>query len=473
MTTRVRQDLQTNQKVVVMQQFYNRLLLAAKLGVDTYSGVRDVYQTLGYPKELTFENYWSRYNRQDIAKAIIDRPVDASWKGNIQVIETTKDEETPFEKAWNELYTRLKLKSVFVRSDKLTGLGQYSILLLGFSDVTDSSKWATPVSVDKKKKLQLLYVKPLSEVNAAISKVDQDTKSERYGLPLEYTLTVANGNVSASMSVHYTRVIHFVQGTLEDEVYGTPRLKSVYNRLIDLEKLVGGDAEMFWRGARPGYTGEVNADYQMSDEMKKDLINQINEFENNFRRILVNEGVTYKALEQQIADPTPHVEVQIQMISADTGIPKRILTGSERGELSSAQDKIEWMSYVNHRREGVNETLILRPFIDNMINIGILPMPKDNKYIVIWDELFSLTELERIEFAIKQSIIIEKYSNSAISEYIPLDLYLKHFLNFTDTQIEQITSNRQRALDEEEEFTKEEEQIIENENNVNNKGINE
>jgi len=41
---------------------------------------RDVYEALGYIKEPSYSDYYSLYQRQDIAKPIINAPVDHSWR---------------------------------------------------------------------------------------------------------------------------------------------------------------------------------------------------------------------------------------------------------------------------------------------------------------------------------------------------------------------------------------------------------
>lgn len=432
----------TNVRPITMQvlsELSRRMSLASNLGTDTYGGDRDIYNALGYPKIISAQNYKDRYARQDIAKAIIDRPVKASWKGDIQVIENIKPEETAFEKKWVEIFDGLKLKSIFIRADKLTGLGRYSVLLLGLDDTSTLESFAKPV----KKGAKLLYVKPLSEESAPIDTFDENVTSERYGLPLTYNVKVSlktggETTTERTVKVHYSRVVHIVEDLMESEVYGTPRLQVVYNRLVDLEKIIGGDGEMFWRGARPGYTGQVDKDYQMTPEAFTAMQSQIDEFENNLRRILVNEGIKYDALAQQIADPTNHVDVNIQMISAVTGIPKRILMGSERGELSSAQDKQEWISYVTSRREEQNEPMILRPFIDKLIEIEVLPKPAD-PYIVVWDKLFSLSDKEKMEIGKMRAEALSSYANNPmISELIPLEVFTQYFLNFDETTTEHI-----------------------------------
>src|SRR5690606_25587104 len=99
--------------------------------------------------------YYGKYQRMDIAKAIIDRPVKASWKGDIEIIETDDEKDTVFEKECNALLEDLKIKSILIRADKLTGLGTYSVMLLGIDDIINTEGFALPVN--KKRKNKLLY----------------------------------------------------------------------------------------------------------------------------------------------------------------------------------------------------------------------------------------------------------------------------------------------------------------------------
>lgn len=436
--------------IAVMSTLLNRISLGNQISSESYSGDRNVSIALGYKDTLSFSDYLYRYFRQDIAKAVIDRPVKASWKGDIEVIENTKSKRTKFEKEWRRLYVKLKLKSIFMRADKLTGLGSYSVILLGLDDVKTKKGFENKV----KKGANLLYVKPFSEQSAIIDKWDENEHSSRYGKPLYYKISVSsqglnpNGqlrakstNYKTDLIVHYSRVVHLTEDVLEDDIHGIPRLQVVFNRLMDLEKLIGGDAEMFWRGARPGYTGSVKPDYEMSDAMLEDLQDQIKEFEHNLKRVIVNEGVDYKSLEQQIADPETHVNVQVQMISAVTGIPKRILVGSERGELSSAQDKQEWISYVTSRREEQNEPGILRPFIDHLIEYKIISTPKaeGEEYVVVWDKLFSLSDKEKVELGKNRAIALKEYSTNPAAQYMfPLPIFMRYYLGMDGNQISHI-----------------------------------
>lgn len=430
---------QTNEMQTLASALVARHAFARALGMKSYGGARDVSQALGYPKDLWYEDFAARYFRQDIAKAIIDRPIKATWQGALSVVESDTDTDTALEKAWEDLNSRFSLKSIFSRADKCSGLGKYGILLLGLDDVKMYTDFEKPVTAGKRK---LLYVKPFGEGSAQILTYDNNTQSKRYGLPLIYSITTqeTEGGNSMVISVHHSRVIHIVDDILESEVEGSPRLEVVYNRLMDLEKLVGGDAEMFWRGARPGYSGVVDKDFQMSAPLKEDLQNQMEEYEHDMRRFMISEGVDLKALAQQIADPINHVDIQIQMISAVTGIPKRVLVGTERGELSSAQDTTEWKVYVQGRREDYAELRIVRPFINKAIELGILPPPASaGKYSIKWSDLFAISEADRVKIGMDRSTAIKNYASSPMAEAVMTpDVFLEVGLGLTEDQIKYV-----------------------------------
>jgi len=435
----------------VLNEMVGRMMLATQMGLQ-YGGDRDIYQALGYKTELVFEDYYNKYLRQDIAKAIIDRPIKSTWQGPLLLLESQQAEDTEFEKAWIELDRELGMKSRFARVDKLTSIGRYGLLLLGLDDVKKTDDFIKPVSTTGEK--ELLYVKSFGEKTAGYEGIEFeiDPRNPRYGLPKIYTLQiqdVATKSLS-TIKVHHTRVIHITQDNLESEVFGTPTLEAVFNRLYDLEKLIGGDAEMFWRGARPGYTGKLDPEYKMDEQTKKELKEQIDEYENNLRRILINEGVDLQALAQQIADPSGHVDVVIQMISAVTGIPKRVLTGSERGELASTQDTSEWKEYVQARREDHAEPHIVRPFIDRLIELKLLPEPAED-YMVKWSELYSQSEKSKVEIGKGRANALREYTSNPIAmEVIPPDIFNEFFLGFDAEQVTLITKMRDNAISEEE-----------------------
>lgn len=449
-TKSIQTNAQLERKIETLSTLVSRAQLGSRIGLQSYGGKRDMYEALGYMKTIAYDDYAARYIRQDIAKAIIDRPAKATWAGELKVQEAQTQEETTFEKAWIDLDDTLNLKDKFSRIDRLTGVGCYGILLFGLDDVRTMEDFAKPVKSGTRK---LLYLKPCGEGAASILQYETDPTNPRYGKPLFYNITISDSTAGSTtaqvvntttlttVKVHYTRILHVVDDVLENDIIGIPRLESVFNRLTDLEKIVGGDAEMFWRGARPGFQGKVDADYQMTPDSKKDLQDQIDEYENNLRRILVNEGVSLEALDQHISDPMSHVNVQISMISAVTGIPKRILTGSERGELSSNQDSQEYRTYVQTRRETFAETNIVKPFVNKCIELAIFPKPTTGKYSIVWSDLFARSEAEIVKIGLDRSAALKNYITTPMAEaVVPPDAFMEFFLGLSPDQIDIIQS---------------------------------
>jgi hypothetical protein len=335
-------------------------------------------------------------------------------------------------------------------------------LLLGFSGVNKIEDYTTPVTGAVK----LMYVRPLSEDSAKITVYDTEPSSDRYGKPVMYSLSFTdstNGN-TVSLNVHFSRVIHVVDDILESEVEGMPRLQSVFNNLLNIEKIEGGDAEMFWKGARPGYQGTVDKDFTLTPDVKADLKEQIDEYEHGLRRMLISKGIDYKALAQEIADPSKHLDIQIQIISAETNIPKRILTGSERGELSSGQDADEWASFIQDRRDEYAAPRIVCPFADYMIKVGILPKPT-KEYTVQWEDLFAPSEAQKADVGVKRATALKEYTtNPTAAMVIPEAAFMEFFLGLTPDQITLINQMSAEQVRNEPDITPEEQAILDAQN---------
>lgn len=439
-----------------------RANLFSRFGQE-YGGDRDLYKALGYKDDLGYVDYMAQYVRHDMAKTIINKPVEATWRGGVTVLESDDDKETAFEKAWKDLYKGLKLHSKFVRIDKLTGIGNYGTLLMGFDDVKEETEFRNPVAGGARK---LLYVKPFTCNSAIIKEWDRDPNSERYGQPhlYEFKIGTPGTEQTRDLIVHHTRVVHIVNELLESEYEGLPRLQVLFNRLKDLEKIVGGSAEMFWRGARPGYANKVDPNYTLSSTQRDELEGQLDEYEHNLRRFLTLEGIDVQPLQSQVSDPSNHVDVQLQMISAVTGIPKRILVGSERGELASTQDQTQWNITITARRQDYAQPCILEPFIEKCIEHKVLPKPTQSNWSYQWEDLFAPTLEEKADVGKKRADAVGSYTkNPASMEVLPPVSFLKHGLGLTDDEIELIEQERDQYLKEEQAEIEEERRLLEEE----------
>ena len=412
----------------VMNAVAVRASIASQLGMQ-YGGDRDLYTALGYKSQPTFNDYIGKYYRQDIARAVIDAPVRACWKEYPAIIESEED-DTPFEKEWVEIQNRCHLFNRMSRVDRLAGIGSYAVMLLGFDD-GDSGDLSKPVE----RAGELLYATPYSMANAVIKTYDTDTKSERYGLPLLYTVQMKAASSTIGKEVHYSRLIHVAEDVLEDESEGIPRLRAILNRLDDLEKIVGGSGEMFWRGAFPGLGFMKKEGVAVGAQDEDSMVDEIEEYIHGLKRYLKLEGIDIKEIAMQVADPSAHVSVQLDMIAATSRIPKRILIGSERGELASSQDKESWDETVRARQKEHCEAVIVRPTVGRLISVGVLTEPK-NGYTVGWPDLSTPSDKEKAEVGEMIARALKAYLEAPGTEQIlPVEMFLKK-LGFTQSEID-------------------------------------
>lgn len=414
-----------------------------------YNDNSDLYTALGYPLTISYYDYKSRYLRQDIAHRIVKSPVEQTWKDKPNVYESTET-DTSFEIAYDALVKELDVYYWLYKLDLEANIGKYAILYLGLDGDEDV---ALPPTSSK----NLVYLSVFPEPRADILQWDTDPTSPRFGMPVIYQLqTDIDGTSNITRQVHWSRIIHVAENTLESEIYGIPVLEPIYNRLIGLEKLAGGSPEMYWNGARPGYTATISDNGMVTDDQLDEIKSQLSDFSKNLKRWLFIEGADITALAPQVVSPKDHFDIQMKLISAATRIPLRMLTGSERGELASVQDEISWMSYIEERRISLAEPKILRPFIDRMIELGILPPPKD-EYYVEWDPLVVTSEKDKAEIGRIKAESLSKYVSAPGADIIlPPEMFMAKILDMTEGEIE-------LALDIEKQEIREEDSLREQE----------
>ncbi len=125
--------------------------------------------------------------------------------------------------------------------------------------------------------------------------------------------------------------------------YGTSRIQKCYNQLLDIAKLSGASAEVYWLGAFSGLAVETDPDARLDAESYDAMKEEVQKYFDGLARSLMFEGAKAKLLYPAIVSPKEHFDLQITMISIATAIPRRFLTRAEPAKLASQQDSISWM----------------------------------------------------------------------------------------------------------------------------------
>jgi hypothetical protein len=302
---------------------------------------------------------------------------------------------------------------------------------------------------------KLIYIRAFDEMSAQIVSSEEDKTNPRYGQPTMYSMTfddrtnytrATTGVCSRTEEVHHTRVIHIADNTNSSQIFGVPRLRSVYNNVLNLRKLIHGSAEMYWKGAFPGLAIETHpslgGDVEVDNVALKDMME---DYQNGLQRYLSLMGMTAKSLAPQVVDPTPQIDAQLQIICIKLATPKRVFTGSERGELASSQDTKHWNGRLAGRRDMYITLKIIVPFIDRLIQLGILPQPE--QYNIVWPDQESLTEAEQAEIAAKRTEALAKYVMGDVSAIIePFDFFTR-ILAMTEEEADAIIATASKTMD--------------------------
>lgn len=242
------------------------------------------------------------------------------------------------------------------------------------------------------------------------------------------------------------------------DVFGVPRMQKNFNRLLDVRKILGGSAEMFWKGGFPGYSFEVNSGLDGAEVDTSSLRAEMDNYMTGLQRYLALEGVSAKSLAPQVADPKNHLDCQLAAIALSEGIPQRILFGSERGELASSQDAKAWNSRLRKRQEQYLTPFVVRPFVDRLIALGILPVPEEG-YTIFWPDLTTQSDQEKAEVVRTWADALAKYVAGDVGQVVPIDSFLSILANMPQDQITEITESLRDSLALEESLSPEDEPL--------------
>lgn len=355
---------------------------------------RNLYDVFGWDVSIGTRDLWEMYRRGGIAKRIVHAYGDATWGSPPTVTGTTA-----FTKAFQSLIDDNKLWNIVHRLDKLSQLGQYAVLLVG----TDSPNLEAPMQNASK----ILYLQPYGETSAVITQWGTDPGDPRFGLPMIYTIypnrekmqelppgTSTSGvPTTGSFRVHWSRVIHIAQGQLESDLFGQPLLWSCWNYLTDLMKVVGGSAESYWLTANRGMQADIDKEMDMNSEDEAALSQEIDDYHLGLRRFIRTRGVKINNLGSDVADPSGPFGTLLTLIAGATGIPSRILVGSEAAHMASTQDKGAWAQKIEEYRALIAQPNFLGPLIDGFTRMGFLPTIA-KKPVITWPDAYRLSPLE-------------------------------------------------------------------------------
>lgn len=405
------------------------------------------------------------------------------------------------------------------RGDEMSRIGQYGVVLLEFDDVTNDveKQWSDPApgfeefdtesqyfvenvddeeedeepvdeledegneteedldEVDESEdeevsgdRVKLIGIRVFDQVHAEIERWDEDENSPTFGRPILYRLrlrdnedvsskTTVEGTREREITVHWSRIIHLCEDKKNSEFLATPACRPVVNDLQDIQKIYAASPEGYWKNAFPGLSFESHP--QLGGRVKVDsegIKSQMQRYQNTLQRYLATTGGSIKTLSGTVVDPKAHVEGRIESLCVYLGCPMRIFLGSERGELASSQDKDSWDERMIMRQDMYITPYIIVPFVDRLIQVGVLPEPKEG-YTVEWPDLTSLGKQAKSEIAARITDALAKYIAGNVNEIMSPRTYLIEVWEFPEEKVDQILLDQEEyEAENEEEFEEEE-----------------
>lgn len=473
---------------------------------------RDIDKECGHPDIITIDMLKDAYQRGDIAARIVEIYPQETWQEDPEVYESEDNDKTVFEAAWDKISKEFNIYSVLQRADVLSGIGRYGVVLIGIDDgktldqpvegigetgqvmstalsgtdvvpLFQSTPPATLVAAPvlpprpatittappvvptiPTPKRKIIYLRTFDESEVTVRTIQADPKNPRFGQPVLYTIKFADAALTnpdgtsiqtVNTVVHWSRVIHICDNRTSSDVFGMPRLERVFNRLVDLKKIMGGAGEMFWRGGFPGLSIEtqpVTNDEQIEFD-RKATEEQIAQYQKGMRRYLALVGMTAKSLAPQIADPTPSMHAQIRMIAIAWAVPWRILMGAEVGQLASQQDITAWNKRVSRRQSSYITPYIILPFVKRLIMMGVLPPVADDTEIQVdWADTHTVTETDKATVAEKRTNAITKYVQGGGDLVMSPFHFLTLVLDYSDDEANSIIEKVGGALEQDREL---------------------
>ncbi len=412
---------------------------------------RNLDTECGYVENPTAEDFNIMYKKEGVAERCVKIVPEECWKAEPVVSENDETDETEFEAAWDELLNKFTLWSIMLRADILSGIGEFGIILFGINDGQELHK---PVEATKGER-ELMYIRVFDQSVIKIQTTETDAKNERFGQPtmysIDFELTNDHSDSKVTKQVHWTRTIHISDNNRMDEIRGVPRMRPIYNRLQDLRKLYGGSAEMFWQGAFPGLSFEVDPKVIESGagDIDNDALKEVMQtYANGLQRWISTVGVSVKSLAPQVADPTSHVKQQLQAIAISLDIPLRIFMGTEEGKLAGGQDAEVWASRCGRRQRNHITPKIIKPLIIRLQEMGVLPETPETP-TATWPDMLIPSDKEKAE---TNKIIIEtmkSYVQGNVEMLIPPMTFLMKYGGMDQDEAKAVMEEVEKQLAEE------------------------
>lgn len=343
--------------------------------IGAYSGYDSLHTTLygefGYPNDLDFNDFWSMYRRSGLAQAVVEAYPSHGWKENPIITGGTE-----FESALERMAKRLKIWDRLKSVDNRQRVGQYAGLYIQVADDMLPSEPMQRVTAET----SIIRLIPYYEGQIQVIETESDPRNPDFGMPKFYQIDNTSvgsrqSTPSQTFRVHPSRIIITSETADDGGIYGKSCLESVFNALMDAQKVGGSSGEGFYRNAAQNIVFELadEENWTLGDEELDEIESAVEEFvRNRMRKQLTIPGIKANPLNTTMIQPKESFDIAVDVISAGTKVPRNILTGKQTGVLAGDQDSEQFLSEVKVRQTHY-QTSLVTDLIEWLMMYGALP----------------------------------------------------------------------------------------------------
>jgi hypothetical protein len=324
--------------------------------------------------------------REPVAYRIVFQVAHDIFDNWFKVEDTAEKPDPNFDKQVQTVLARLNAKSVFTQMAVFERLFGWSIIVEGYAD--HGKTLEAPVESPQEIRDIVAY----GPLQFSVQSSDEDKKeeSERFGLPVLYTL--ARTGISQA-KLHFSRVLHFATRLLTHPYKGISVLEPVYDDLTVLRNIRWGMGQTMFRYG----SGFPDVELQGASKKQLDDLEASQQFKNlQARTYFLHSDKTkldFKGLAGRALDPEPYYLPIMENISAGSGVPLAILRGAQAGELAGSEvNEREYFKLISDAQSRYEPGI--RALIDASIACGqVKTNVKD--YRIVWLGGFEVSEKDK------------------------------------------------------------------------------
>lgn len=377
-------------------------------GYDGADALHNVFADFGYPTELTFFNYWNMFRRFGPAAAVINIPPNLCW-----ITPPAIEGSDQFNREFEKLAINTKLWNRLQGLDKRQRVGRYAGLFIQVSDNKKADQEVEALNGVG----NIVNLKPIYEGQLRVATTDTNQDSPTFGDPVMYDYTAGGvGNkddrAAVSFQIHPSRLILTAEGADDGTIYGISALENIFNDLMDLRKIGGAGGEGYYQNTRsaPVITAKDGYKAPAKQADRDALENQIDDFLGKWQKKFVSSGLEFTYPNISLDNPKEFAENSWNNISSGCQLSSNRLRGVQTGVLAGDKDSKSDLMTMQSRRENYL-TGMITDLVDWMIEHRVLPA---SEYEVVWDDLLSASDDEKLTLADKMAGVNEKSFKSGL-----------------------------------------------------------